>query len=62
MAEMSEEFCRLFHLLPDESLRCIATLKLRNYTNAEIADQLDIVERTVERKLSTIRQIWEEER
>jgi len=45
--------------LGDESLRRIAVMKLKGYTNAEIADELDVVERTVERKLERIRTIWQ---
>jgi IS30 family transposase len=48
-------------LLDDESLRRIASLKLAGYTNSEIAQQLAVVERTVERKLGRIRQQGSEE-
>ena len=39
----------------------VARLKLQQYTNAEIAIELGIVERTVERKLEHIRAIWSSE-
>ncbi len=45
--------------LGDESLRQIAVMKLKGYTNTEIADELDVVERTVERKLKRIRTVWQ---
>jgi len=42
-------------------LRQVATLKISGHSNAEIAKQLRRVERTVERKLERIREIWLEE-
>ena len=56
-AEVNEECGRLLGSL-DGSLRKIAELKLQGYTNAEIANKLDVVERTVERKLKRIRNEW----
>ncbi|MEQ8788297.1 MAG: ECF-type sigma factor [Pirellulaceae bacterium] len=43
--------------LPDE-LRPFAEMHLAGLTNAEIAQQLDCVERTVERKLALLRSRW----
>jgi len=43
----------------DAELRKIATMKLEGFTNVEIADHFGIVERSVVRKLSRIRRIWE---
>lgn len=51
----------LLELLPDESLQRVAIRKLEGYTNKEIAAQLGIAERSVERKLKHIRAIWEAE-
>jgi DNA-directed RNA polymerase specialized sigma24 family protein len=45
--------------LPD-ALRPVAELHLAGATNAEIADQLGVVQRTVERKLQLIRGRWQE--
>ena len=42
----------------DEQLRTVARLKLAGYTSQEIADQLGVVEWTVERKLRLIRNQW----
>ncbi|MDF1747070.1 MAG: ECF-type sigma factor [Gimesia sp.] len=42
----------------DEELTRIALLKLSEYTNIEISKMLDCTERTVERKLHLIREIW----
>ena len=45
--------------LHDENLRTVALLKLQGYNNGEIAQQLDITRRSVERKLQRIRGLWE---
>ena len=44
----------------DESLRKIAELKASQWTNAEIAEHLNITIRSVQRKLERIRQVWNE--
>jgi DNA-directed RNA polymerase specialized sigma24 family protein len=49
-----EEFDRLRNLIP-EDLRPVFDLRLEGYTNAEIARQINRVERTVELKLQAIR-------
>lgn len=48
-------------LLLKESLRPFAILKLMGNSNAEAATTMECTERTVERKLQLIRQIWESE-
>jgi DNA-directed RNA polymerase specialized sigma24 family protein len=58
IAAVNEECQILMDLLPDDKLRRIAQLKLEGYTNAEIAGQFDVVERTIERKLEVIRTTW----
>lgn len=56
------ETCReLLNRLADDSLRSIARFRLEGFSNAEIAEKLDIVERTVERKLNRIRTKWSAE-
>ena len=55
---MEEEMRRLMAILPDETLRRIAGRKLEGYSSAEIATELGVVERTVERKLALIRATW----
>lgn len=49
---------RLAMLLHDPHLVQIARDKLAGYSNAEIAERLQISVRTVERNLSRIRQLW----
>ena len=58
VAATTEEVRRLFGLLPDESLRTIALLKMEGHTNDEIASSLDCALRSVERKLERIRNLW----
>jgi DNA-directed RNA polymerase specialized sigma24 family protein len=54
-AVMSEALERRLQALADPVLRRVAWCKLEGYTNAEIAAELDVTERTVERKLERIR-------
>lgn len=51
----------LLELLPDESLRHIAIRRLEGFTNDEIAAELNIALRSVERKLSRVRDLWRQE-
>lgn len=55
---IQEELNRLMANLPDDTLRRIAGRKLEGWTTAEIATELGVVERTVERKLALIRATW----
>ena len=56
--QVSEECRELFDRLGDEMLRRIAVAKMEGYTNDEIAQQLGVQTRTIERKLRLIREIW----
>lgn len=58
LVAMQEECRRLMAGLADERLRQIARRKLEGYTNAEIAEELGVVERTIERKMGVIRAAW----
>jgi DNA-directed RNA polymerase specialized sigma24 family protein len=58
-AQVADEYRRLLNLLGDDSLRSVALWKMEGYTNAEIAARLGCVEATVERKLRSIRRLWE---
>lgn len=60
-AEMADECRRLLDMLGDQDLRRIALWKVEGHTNEEIATRLDCVPRTVERKVSRIRQLWRQE-
>ena len=57
-AEMVDECRRLLDLLPDGTLRSVALWKMEGYSNGEIATRLGCVEKTVERKLRAIRDVW----
>jgi DNA-binding CsgD family transcriptional regulator len=48
-------------VLPDETQRHIARLRLEGHANEEIAKELGISLRTVERKLGLIRELWSAE-
>lgn len=59
LANMVAEDCRyLLEALGDASLRQVALLTLEGYTTTEIAQRLNCVRRTIERKLERIREKW----
>jgi DNA-directed RNA polymerase specialized sigma24 family protein len=57
-AEMAEDCQRLLDALPSEELHTVAVLKMEGHSNEEIAARLDVVERTVKRRLKAIRDLW----
>jgi RNA polymerase sigma factor (sigma-70 family) len=59
-AQVAEEFQRLMASLPDDEFRSIALAKMEGYTIKEIAARLGCSVATVERRLGTIRKIYEE--
>jgi RNA polymerase sigma factor (sigma-70 family) len=58
-AMMAESWGDLLDQLDDETLRVVALYRIEGYTNAEIAEQLECSERTVERSLAQIRKTWQ---
>jgi DNA-directed RNA polymerase specialized sigma24 family protein len=60
-AQVAEEYRLLLDRLDNEELQAIAQWKLEGYSDAEIAEKLDCVSRTIERKLAMIRKIWDPE-
>jgi RNA polymerase sigma factor (sigma-70 family) len=58
LAIMDEQQQVMFRALPDPSQREVARLRFEGYSNDEIAQQLGISLRSVERKLRVIREIW----
>tara|TARA_R110002072_G_scaffold13481_2_gene56936 strand:+ start:168026 stop:168703 length:678 start_codon:yes stop_codon:yes gene_type:complete len=58
-AQIADEFQSLLSRLDDETLQSVALWKLEGFTNEEIAEKLDCVPRTVERKLQLIRTLWQ---
>ncbi len=61
-AQVAEQCRCLLECLEDESLRQVALWKLEGFTNREIAARLGCVEKTVERKLKSIRRLWSEDK
>lgn len=57
---ISEKYRLLLDLLGDQTLQSVAIAKMEGYQNTEIAEQLGVQTRTIERKLRTIREIWSE--
>jgi len=58
-ARVAEECERLLGLLTDPVLRTVAVRKMEGFTHAEVAAELGVVPRTIERKLNLIRRLWE---
>jgi DNA-directed RNA polymerase specialized sigma24 family protein len=61
VARMADECDRLLRRLGDPILKTIALRKMEGFTNAEIAVELDVTLRTVERKVNLIRHRLEAE-
>jgi DNA-directed RNA polymerase specialized sigma24 family protein len=61
IAQVAEECRRLLGLLGDAELQRVAVLKMEGWTIEEIAAQLALVPRTVQRRLQLIRKIWQQE-
>jgi DNA-directed RNA polymerase specialized sigma24 family protein len=59
-AQFAEEYRRRLEGLSAD-LRQVALAKMEGYANAEIAARLQVVERTVERRLELIRKLWHQE-
>ena len=58
LAEMSEQLTLLMALLPRDDLKQIARLHLEGWKNNEIAEEMEISTRSVERKLALVRDAW----
>ena len=56
--QVAEEAEKLLGQLPNQELVDLALLKMQGYTNPEIAKRWQRAERTIERKLNLIRQLW----
>jgi DNA-binding NarL/FixJ family response regulator len=60
VAEMMEDLQSRLDQLPDKSLQRVAMLTMEGHTQQQIAETLHCTERTIRRKLETIRAIWQE--
>jgi DNA-directed RNA polymerase specialized sigma24 family protein len=57
----ADTFEHLLQILPDDILRQVVLLKLESYSDAEIANRLGCVDRTVRRKIKLIECLWKAE-
>ena len=55
---LSLEMKERLESLQDDDLQDIARLKLKGFTNVEISESSQVSERTIERKLERIRELW----
>jgi len=58
-AQVADEFQTLLARLEGDIPQSVALRKLEGFTNDEIAEILESVSRTVERKLQLIRTLWQ---
>ncbi len=58
IVEMSEQLTLLLNVLPRDDLKQIARLHLEGWKNSEIAEELEMSTRSVERKLALVRDAW----
>jgi DNA-directed RNA polymerase specialized sigma24 family protein len=58
MAQYTEQCKQMLDELEDPVLETVVLLRLEGYTIAEIAERMSCAKRTVERRLSLIREIW----
>ena len=58
LAMLADEYQRLMDLLPKDTLRLVALRKMEGYKNEEIAQELGLARRSIQRKLERIRQLW----
>lgn len=61
LAILKEDYERLMQTLRNDEMRNIATLKMNGYSTVEIAQQTEMSERSVRRKLNLIRDTWVDE-
>jgi len=59
-AKVAENCRQLLDRLGDENLRQVALYTFEGFTTVEIAGKLRVSQRSVQRKLNTIREIWSE--
>ena len=58
LALVAEQYQILLSVLPDDMYREIVRLKLLGKSACEIAEQFDVVPRTIQRKLKIIQNLW----
>lgn len=60
-AEFADQLDHLLQKLADPTLKTIALRKLEGFSSADIAAELGVTTRTVDRKLNVIRALWQED-
>lgn len=60
IGQFGEQCCELLELLDDDTLRAIAILRMEGYSVEEVAERIGCSKRSVERRLSLVRRIWQE--
>lgn len=58
LVQIQEQYQQLLDTLPDDLLRTIAIRKMEGYRTPEIAAELGVTPRTIQRKLDLIRAHW----
>ncbi len=61
LMELNEQYLTLLGKLPNETFRTIAVQKMEGQDNSEIAKNLGVTVRTIQRKLELIREFWHDE-
>src|SRR6185312_9638504 len=61
LVELQEQNDRLLGMLRDDNLRYIAMSRIEGFTVPEIAHDLQVSTRSIERKLQLIRGVWSKE-
>lgn len=61
LAILQEDYEQLMQTLRNDEMRTIATLKMDGHSTLEIAEQVELSERSVRRKLNLIRDTWIQE-
>jgi DNA-directed RNA polymerase specialized sigma24 family protein len=57
---MTEQCQHLLDLLGDDELRALALCKLEGFTDDEAAETMGCARRTIQRRLTLIRRLWQE--
>ena len=58
LISLNEQHNRCLDLLNDDQLRAVANWRIAGYEIKEIADRLSLSQRSIERKLRVIRELW----
>lgn len=59
VAQLTEDFERLFSQLEDEDLKAVVVMKMEGYTIDEMSAKLGRAPATIERKLKVVRVLWQ---